>query len=203
VGRRRIGPTWRMLNCIEADAGKQSVTDPLLGIFNRGYLQDRLAQEAAQSRRYGQPLSLVMADLDHFQKINDAYGPHSGDRVLQHAVELVRSTLRASDWIARYEAEEFVIVLPQTPLLGAYAAAERMRRLCCETSLEIPESKLQVTASFGVATIDGIVPSAQDAEAMLREADKALYQSQSAGRNRVTCAPKRPSSAIPTPASTA
>src|SRR6201994_2541046 len=125
-----------------------SVTDPLLGIFNRRYLHERLPQEAARSRRYGEPLSLVMADLDHFKKINDTYGHQAGDLVLQHAVKLARSALRVSDWIARYGGEEFVIVLPETPLLGAHAVAERMRRMCADTPVEIPEAKLVVTASF-------------------------------------------------------
>lgn len=175
------------------------VTDPQLRVFDRRYLHERLPQEAARSRCNGQPLSLVMADLDHFKKINETYGHHTGDRVLQHAVRLMRTALRASDWLARYGGQEFVIVLPETPLLGAYAVAERIRHLCCETPMEIPESKLQVTASFGVATIDGVAPSPADAEAMLREADKALYQSKCAGRNRVTCGPKSPPTSIPTP----
>jgi diguanylate cyclase (GGDEF)-like protein len=166
-------------------------------IFNRRYLHERLPQEAARSRRYGQPLSLVRADLDHFKKINDTYGHQTGDLVLQHAVNLARSALRVSDWIARYGGEEFVIVLPDTPLLGAYAVAERVRRLCSETPVELADTHLLVTASFGVATIDGVAPGNDDAEAMLREADKALYESQRAGRNRVTCGPKSPTPQVP------
>jgi len=105
-----------------------------------------------------------------------------------------------SDWIARYGGEEFVIVLPETPLLGAHAVAERMRRLCSETPLQLPETQLLVTASFGVATIDGVPPSNEDAEAILRDADKALYESKRAGRNRVTCGPKIPPVSAPAPA---
>jgi diguanylate cyclase (GGDEF)-like protein len=141
-----------------------------------------------------------MADLDHFKKINDTHGHQTGDLVLQHSVKLARSALRGSDWIARYGGEEFVIVLPETPLLGAYAVAERMRRLCSETPIELPETQLLVTASFGVATIDGVAPSTGDAEAMLRDADKALYESKRAGRNRITCGPKSPPASVPAPA---
>jgi two-component system, cell cycle response regulator len=179
---------------------KLSVTDPLLGICNRRYLHERLPQEAARSRRYGEPLSLVMADLDHFKKINDTYDHQSGDLVLQHAVNLARSALRVSDWIARYGGEEFVIVLPETPLLGAHAVAERIRRMCSETAVELPETKLLVTASFGVATIDRVAASNGDGDAMLREADKALYESKRAGRNRVTCGAKTPTAAALEPA---
>jgi diguanylate cyclase (GGDEF)-like protein len=138
-----------------------------------------------------------MADLDHFKKINDTYGHQIGDVVLQHAVKLARCALRQTDWMARYGGEEFVIVLPETTLLGAYSVAERMRRLCAETSVQIPETKLVVTASFGVATIDGVLPSNEDAEAMLRAADKALYESKRAGRNRVSCGPKSPTPLSP------
>jgi diguanylate cyclase (GGDEF)-like protein len=169
-----------------------SVTDPLLSIFNRRYLHERLPAQASRARRYGNSLSVVMADLDHFKKINDTFGHQIGDAVLQHAVKLARSALRQTDWMARYGGEEFVIVLPETPLLGAYSVAERMRRLCSDTPLQIAETKLVVTASFGVATIDGVLASKDDADAMLREADKALYESKRAGRNRVTCGPKSP-----------
>jgi two-component system, cell cycle response regulator len=179
---------------------KLSLTDPLLGIFNRRYLHDRLPQEAVRSRRYGESLSVIMADLDYFKKINDSHGHQTGDLLLQHVVALARSTLRQSDWMARYGGEEFVIVLPETPLLGAYAAAERMRRLFAETQLEIVEMKLAVTASFGIATIDGVAASNADADAMLRAADEALCESKRAGRNRVTCGPKSTMPAAPTPA---
>jgi two-component system, cell cycle response regulator len=201
---RRMMLLERSLREANSQIEKLSVTDSLLGIFNRRYLHERLPQESARSRRYGKPLSLVMADLDHFKKINDTHGHQTGDLVLQHAVNLARTALRGSDWIARYGGEEFVIVLPDTALPGAYSVAERMRRLCSETPVELPETQLLVTASFGVATIDGVTPSGGDADAMLRDADKALYESKRAGRNRITCGPKIPPTPAPTPeASTA
>jgi diguanylate cyclase (GGDEF)-like protein len=200
---RRVVLLEQSLRDANTQIERLSVTDPLLSIFNRRYLHERLPQEAARSRRSGQSLSLVMADLDNFKKINDTYGHQAGDAVLQHAVCLAGSALRQSDWMARYGGEEFVIVLPETSLLGGYAVAERMRRLCAETPLDIPETRLVVTASFGVATIDGVLPSNEDAEAMLREADKALYESKRAGRNRVTCGPKFPTPDTPATAMSA
>ena len=200
---RRVILLEQSLRDANSQIEQLSVTDPLLGIFNRRYLDERLPQEAVRSRRYGHALSVVMADLDHFKKINDSYGHQTGDLVLQHSVNLVRSALRASDWIARYGGEEFVIVLPETPLSGASVVAERMRRLCAETQVELPHTRLRVTASFGVATIDGVTPSNEDAEAMLREADKALYESKRAGRNRVTCGPRSPGGSVSSPASSA
>jgi diguanylate cyclase (GGDEF)-like protein len=169
---------------------RSSVTDALLGIFNRRYLHEQLPQEVARARRYGRAVSVVMADLDHFKRIADTYGHQSGDVLLRHAVALARSTLRQSDWIARYGEEEFVMVLPETTRLGAYAAAERMRRLCAETPVRLGGTQLVVTVSFGVATIDDVPGSIEDAEAVLREADAALCESKRAGRNRVTCGPK-------------
>jgi diguanylate cyclase (GGDEF)-like protein len=199
AGRRMVMLEQSMREA-KSQIEKLSVTDSLLGIFNRRYLHERLPQESARSRRYGKPLSLVMADLDHFKRINDTHGHQAGDLVLQHVANLARSALRVSDWIARYGGEEFVIVLPETPLLGAYAVAERMRRSCAETPVELPGAQLLVTASFGVATIDGIAPSDEDAEAILRDADRALYASKRAGRNRTTCGPKTPPASVPTPA---
>ena len=109
-----------------------------------------------------------------------------------HAIRLARSALRQTDWIARYGGEEFVIVLPETHLEGAFAVAERMRRLCAETSIELPDAQLVVTASFGVDSIDGVAAGKDDGEAILKQADEALYQSKRTGRNRVTCGPKAP-----------
>jgi len=189
---RRVVLLEQSLRDANTQIERLSVTDPLLGIFNRRYLHERLPLETARARRYGQSLSLVMSDLDHFKKINDTYGHQTGDAVLQHAVALTRRALRQSDWMARYGGEEFVIVLPETQLLGAHAVAERMRRLCADTAVELADTHLVVTASFGVATIDGVAPSNEDGEALLRQADEALYESKQAGRNRVTCGPKSP-----------
>jgi diguanylate cyclase (GGDEF)-like protein len=187
---RRVVLLEQSLRDANTQIERLSVTDSLLGIFNRRYLHERLPQEAARARSCGQSVSVVMADLDHFKQVNDTHGHQSGDVVLQHAVSLARLALRQSDWMARYGGEEFVIVLPETTLIGAYAVAERMRRLCAETSVQLADTRLVVTASFGVATIDGVPASNEDAEALLRAADKALYESKRAGRNRVTCGPK-------------
>jgi diguanylate cyclase (GGDEF)-like protein len=187
---RRVVLLEQSLRDANTQIEKLSVTDPLLGIFNRRYLHERLPLETARARRYGQSLSVVMSDLDNFKQINDTYGHQTGDAVLQHAVALTRRALRQSDWMARYGGEEFVIVLPETPLLGAHAVAERMRRLCADTAVELADTHIVVTASFGVATIDGVAPSNEDGEALLRQADEALYESKQTGRNRVTCGPK-------------
>jgi diguanylate cyclase (GGDEF)-like protein len=172
------------------ETDRSSVTDPLLGIFIFGYLRARLTREAARGRQTGQSISVVMADVDRFETINDTHGPEIGHLVLRHAVTVARSTLRQSDWMARYSREGFVVVLPDTTLLGAYSVAERMRRLCADTDLDLSGARLTFTASFGVATIDGVVPSEADGEDLLRLAEKALDEGRRAGSNRVTCGPK-------------
>lgn len=184
----------RSLRDAYAQMERLSVTDPLLGIFNRRYLHEQLPQEAGRARRYGHSVSVVMADLDHFNRINGTYGYQSGDVVLRHAVALARSALRKSDWMARYGEEEFVVVLPETTRLGAYAAAERMRRLFVETPVRLGNTLLVATASFGVATIDDVPGSNEDAEAVLRAAGRAVCDSKRAGRNQVSCGPEPPMS---------
>jgi|SRR5579872_411362 len=151
----------------------------------------RLEEEVARARRFDLQLAVIVADLDHFQAINDTHGFESGDLVLQRVASFARSALRQTDWIAGSGRQEFVIVLPETHATGAAAVAERMRRLCAETSIALPSGKIQVTASFGVATLESVAPSDSSADALLREADAALGRSKSSGRNRVTSALSR------------
>ena len=175
-----------------------SVTDPLLGIFNRRYLHTGLRQEIARARRYQRPLAIAIADLDHFKAINDRYGHQTGDAVLQHVVSLAQSALRQqTDWIARYGGEEFVIVLPETDANGAVVVAQRIRNRCMETPAVLSAGRICVTASFGVAALDAWVVSDDDGDALLQEADKALYQSKNSGRNQVTCKVRPPAHVQP------
>ena len=175
----------------EANAKIQwlSVTDPLVNTFNRRYLNEHLLDEVERARRYRRPLSLVMADLDHFKRINDERGHQTGDEVLKRFVDLARSSIRPSDWMARYGGEEFVIVLPETMLSGGRAAAEKIRGLCAAAPMQTSTGPLVVTASFGVAELGSKSPSTAAAiDVLLRAADTALYTSKREGRNRVTVA---------------
>src|SRR6185295_12028546 len=115
----------------------------------------------------------------------------TGDDVLRRFAELAKSTVRPSDWIARYGGEEFVIVLPETDLAGAAIAAEKLRALCAATVIDTVTGQLSVTASFGVAELNGSAvnqPADAAAQLLLRRADAALYASKNEGRNRVTLA---------------
>ena len=194
----RVVQLEKSLRDANAQIERLSVTDPLLGIFNRRYLHTGLREEIARARRYERPLAIAIADLDHFKAINDSYGHQTGDAVLQHVVSLAQSALRQpTDWIARYGGEELVIVLPETDAEGAVAVAHRIRNRCMQTPAILPAGRIFVTASFGVAALDAWVVSDDDGDALLQEADKALYQSKDSGRNQVTCKLRAPTHSIP------
>ncbi|MGB6452476.1 MAG: diguanylate cyclase [Steroidobacteraceae bacterium] len=166
-----------------------SITDPLVGTFNRRYLNDQLIHEVERARRYARPLAAVMADLDFFKKINDEHGHQVGDDVLRGFVDLAKVSIRqSSDWVARYGGEEFVVVLPETDLHGAAKTAEKIRSCCATTPFATAAGGIVVTASFGVASLEPGGSIAAAAEALLRQADGALYRSKHEGRNRVTVA---------------
>jgi two-component system, cell cycle response regulator len=164
-----------------------SITDPLVGTYNRRYLTDQLKLEIERARRYGRPLAVVIADLDGFKRINDAHGHLIGDEVLQGFAERMRACIRQHDWIARYGGEEFVIVLPDTNLPAALAAAEKARVKCESAPMATSAGDIVVTASFGVAALENlpIIPSATVSD-LLRQADVGLYRSKNGGRNRVS-----------------
>lgn len=156
-----------------------ATTDGLTGLHNHRHFQESLERSFATARRTGRPLSLIMLDVDHFKKYNDAYGHPAGDEVLRSVGRALASVARASDIVARYGGEEFVIILADTDEKGAAEAAERYRE-----AIEIQEwSHRSVTASLGVATL---VPEDFDRAKLITLADAALYESKRNGRNRCT-----------------
>lgn len=166
-----------------------SVTDALCGTFNRRYLDDQLGKEVERARRYQRPLSIVMADLDLFKRVNDERGHQAGDEVLRFFAALLLSSIRTNDWVVRYGGEEFVIVLPETDSAGAAAAAEKIRAQCANSTVPTSTGNLRITASFGVVALGPTSDSpAAVGESLLRQADAALYSSKRQGRNRVTLA---------------
>jgi two-component system cell cycle response regulator len=166
-----------------------SITDELLGVFNRRYLNEKLSDEIHRAQRYKRPLSIVIADLDHFKDVNDRYGHQAGDEVLKCFARLAQSRLRqACDWIARFGGEEFVFVLPEATGEGGVVTAEKIRHACSSAPLLTTTAEINVTASFGVAELqldERGAPAAQ-LDFLLRRADAALYRSKNGGRNRVT-----------------
>ena len=159
-----------------------TVTDALTGCFNRRHLDTRLSEEVLRCHRSGPPLSVIVADIDHFKNVNDTLGHAAGDTVLRGLAEVYRDAMRQRlDWVARYGGEEFVIVLPDTDIGRAVAIAERLRSAVQGSRFNHAGTPIQVTASFGVAECrDDDTP-----ETLLGRADAMLYQAKDAGRNRV------------------
>lgn len=168
-----------------------SVTDPLTECYNRSYLADRLPQEIKRAKRYERPLSIIMSDIDHFKQVNDTYGHLAGDRVLKSFAECIKASIRKDvDWIARYGGEEFLIVLPETNIEGAAAAADKFRDIIKKLEISVAEQTIHITASFGVSGCH----SAADIEnisvdKMISHADACLYAAKKDGRDLVVTRP--------------
>jgi diguanylate cyclase (GGDEF)-like protein len=162
---------------------RQAVTDELTGLSNRRRFQEALAAEVERSKRFDQPVGLVMLDLDDFKAINDTYGHQQGDVVLREVAKILRETSREIDEPARYGGEELAVVLPGTDLAGAYNLAERVRAGI--ERLEIPllngTGTIRVTASCGVATLPAL---AYDQRSLVEAADEALYRAKRTGKNK-------------------
>jgi len=171
---------------LQRESYRNSITDALLGVFNRRYLIHQLRCEVWRAHRYQRPLTLLMVDLDHFKQINDRFGHSAGDQVLVGFARKTRSLIRSSDWFARFGGEEFVIVLPETPLRVATQVAEKVRRELESLPFTLASGEHRVTASFGVASL--VLGSDENSDVILGRADQALYRSKQEGRNRITVA---------------
>ncbi len=164
---------------------QESITDGLTGIKNRRYFEGRLHEEVAYSKRYKLPLSLILLDVDHFKSINDTYGHKAGDEVLKNLSSLIASMVRDSDVVARYGGEEIAIIAPSTPKNEAEFLAERLRSAVEKTTIAVIDATqevIQVTLSAGVSTLGHVVT---DRDALVEEADHALYEAKNQGRNKV------------------
>lgn len=163
-----------------------AMTDPLTGIYNRRMLYELGDKEVARARRTGASLSAIIADLDHFKRINDKHGHLGGDAVLVRFVEVVRGCLRQSDLVGRYGGEELCILLPDVGLAGAKVVGERIRAAIESATFSVDDAPLPVTASVGVAAL----PSGGQAtlSSLVQRADQALYVAKRDGRNRVSVA---------------
>ncbi len=158
---------------------EQSVTDALTGLRNRRAFEQKMAEEFERVTRYNVPLSLLMLDVDKFKSFNDTFGHPAGDDLLQNLARLLEEKARGADFLARYGGEEFVVILPNTEREGAFILAERFRRAIEGAAWR----QRAITISIGIATVSEHIQNAQD---LLQEADKALYQAKNSGRNRVT-----------------
>ena len=167
---------------------RQAVTDELTGVANHGRFQELPNPEIEQVRRYHHPIGLIMLDIDDFKAVNDTYGHPHGDAVLRHMARVLQENSRDADSPARYGGEELSLILPHTDLEGAHAIAERIRTAV--DGLRVARTDgygvLRVTASLGVtASMDG------NKDALIAEADAALYEAKRSGKNRTVSAVAR------------
>jgi len=170
-----VHETLRKQNARLADL---ATTDELTGVKNRRRFREDFEMHASLAAREHLPLSVVMLDVDHFKKYNDAFGHPAGDLALRFVAQTLREGVRLQDVVARYGGEEFVILLPATGTTAALELAERLRSAIEQHS----GMERAVTASFGVATADA---GASDAKTLVEQADQALYNAKRSGRNRV------------------
>jgi two-component system, cell cycle response regulator len=157
---------------------REATIDGLTKTFNKSYFNMYLAQEVNRAQRYKHHLSLIISDIDHFKKINDTYGHLVGDTVLQAVAQLIMQQCRRCDLVARFGGEEFVILLPETPLEGGKIAAEKIRQAIASHPFEQVQ---HLTSSFGVASLTQNI----DGRDLLHQADSALYSAKQNGRNQV------------------
>jgi two-component system cell cycle response regulator len=165
-------------------AMNSAITDRLTGLYNQAYLKHFLELEIARCQRHGCPLSLIMADLDDFKRVNDTLGHLEGDRVIGEVGRLIRNHVRAIDVAARYGGDEFVIVLPYTGVQAAEETAERIRSelASCARLGDALEELGGLSVSIGISGYGPEIVSAMD---MLRQADKSLYHAKENGKNRI------------------
>jgi diguanylate cyclase (GGDEF)-like protein len=172
---------------------RQAVTDELTGLANHGRFQELLRAETEQVRRYRHSVGLIMLDIDDFKSVNDTYGHQQGDEVLRAVGRVVQENSRDADSPARYGGEEMALILPHTDLEGAYAIAERVRTAI--EALEVPridgQGVLKTTASVGVAA-----SNEGDKNALIADADAALYEAKRQGKNRTVRAAVRAANAL-------
>jgi diguanylate cyclase (GGDEF)-like protein len=163
-------------------------SDPLTGLFNRGYVDDRFALELSRARRYDKRLTIAVIDADRFKSLNDAHGHLSGDLVLRRIGAILRNSFRQSDTAGRYGGEEFVVILPETDIEAARRKLEFLRELVAGTPMALGArgEKIQVTISAGLASFpdDG-----DDATELFALADQRMFQAKREGRNRIVASP--------------
>lgn len=161
-------------------ARRDAAHDALTGLANRRQADARLSSEYARCARHGEPMSVLMADLDHFKCVNDRYGHAAGDVVLAAASDVIAAELRASDIGARYGGEEFLVLLPEAGWEAALHVAERIREGIAALHIPVRDSVIRVTVSIGVAELR----PGEDIDSLVRRADAALYRAKASGRDR-------------------
>ena len=154
------------------DARENMVTDPLTGVYNRRGLFHFMSQEIERARRYNHPVSVIMADLDHFSNVNNTYGHLAGDIVLKKFCQTAQTIIRSADILTRYGGEEFIIILPNSDIESAYTVAEKIRAAISKLKFQYKDSVFSITSSFGVAQFK----QKDTVESLIKRVDTALYK---------------------------
>lgn len=180
IAARSLETAWEI-----EEEWRRARTDQLTGLYNRRHFDEQLARIVSDSLAHGSPASLIVADVDHFKRVNDSYGHEAGDAVLKAVARVFLDCLRAEDVCARYGGEEIAILLPETSVERAQEVAERVRKAIEGKPVQHGDRTIRVTASFGVA---GYPESTALRDALFPAADRALYEAKDGGRNQVRTA---------------
>lgn len=181
--QRELAATNALLQQQQAELARLAIYDPLTGLLNRREFERRAQQELLRAQRDGLQMAVVMADLDHFKRVNDSLGHQAGDAVLTHAANKLTQGIRTTDHLCRYGGEEFVLLLPNTTVDNATQLADKLRQTQASQPASWQGQDIAVTASWGVAGSSADHPLSLDD--LIRLADQALYRAKAAGRNRV------------------
>lgn len=192
---RQLAQRQQELETKQVELRRLATRDGLTGLYNRASM-DRLGRrELARATRHGLQVGLLMVDLDHFKRVNDRWGHPAGDAVLAQAAQVLRRSVRKSDFVARLGGEEFMVLLPHTDAVAAAQLAEKLRQRIAQASVPMAGDRIEVTASIGVAATEapagaaaaGSTADTQSADfsALYQAADRAMYRAKAAGRNCV------------------
>jgi len=162
---------------------RMATLDRMTGLFIHHYFQERLVEEIKRSERTGTPLTLIMADLDHFKNVNDTYGHQQGDIILKGTAAIIHQNIRAFDIASRYGGEEFAVILTETDIDAAYTIAERLRKKIEAAVYKNNLKDINITISIGLAQFDHKID--KNGIDLIKRSDTALYSAKALGRNRV------------------
>jgi len=181
----KIAIDLRRIDVLEAE----NITDPLTKVYNRRYLDRRLDEEVARSKRYSLDLSILMIDIDSFKRVNDIYGHQAGDVTLCTLCSLIKTVLRDTDVLARYGGEEFLVICTNNAISEAALVAERIRQLVESHQIKVTDGSganrnIRITISIGAAGFNASFNSKK----LVQAADEALYRAKAEGKNRVIVA---------------
>mgnify|MGYP000104786788 FL=1 len=166
---------------MEEELTKLATTDPLTGVANRRFFAERMESELVRFKRFGNPASFLMLDIDFFKKINDSYGHAIGDVALKEFARIARESLRKTDLVGRLGGEEFGILLTETDIDGAMIFAERLRYKIANNIVYTDVANITFTVSIGISEYS---LSDEEVEGIIARADEALYEAKNTGRNK-------------------